>query len=80
MRSESACLLFVGLTLGSACGQDATQPPWAAVRDEILPSAEELRWQSIPWRDTLSAAALEADDRESPVLLWVMNGHPLGCT
>jgi len=53
---------------------------FAAVRDRVLPTAEELEWRAIPWRDSLGGAVLEADEVERPVLLWAMNGHPLGCT
>ena len=37
-------------------------------------------WRKIPWRRTLWEAALEAQKRDMPILLWAMNGHPLGCT
>ena len=47
---------------------------------EIIPRPEELAWQQIPWRPTFWGAALEAHAQEKPILLWAMNGHPLGCT
>ena len=46
----------------------------------VRPSADELRWQRVPWRPTFWAAVTEAQAAEKPILLWVMNGHPLGCT
>jgi hypothetical protein len=51
-----------------------------AWRDFIAPKAEELSWESIPWRATLWGALREAQEQDLPVLLWAMNGHPLGCT
>ncbi|MCA8972528.1 MAG: hypothetical protein KDC95_22255 [Planctomycetes bacterium] len=36
--------------------------------------------QDIDWRATFGAAVREASQRKKPVLLWAMNGHPLGCT
>jgi hypothetical protein len=50
------------------------------VLEHILPRTEELEFRTIPWRVTLAAAATEARAAERPILLWAMNGHPLGCT
>ena len=47
---------------------------------DILPKAEELCWQKIHWRPSFWAAVVEAQETEKPILLWAMNGHPLGCT
>lgn len=51
-----------------------------ALRAAILPSPADQEWQEIPWRSELRAALKEATDQRRPVLLWAMNGHPLGCT
>jgi len=49
------------------------------VRDHVLPSADEERWAEIPWRGTFWDGIQEARKQDRPVLLWAMNGHPLGC-
>jgi hypothetical protein len=58
-------------------------PVHAASLDEqiasILPNEEEDRWLEIPWRTNIMAAIEEAGRVNKPVLLWVMNGNPLGC-
>ncbi|MCA8952294.1 MAG: hypothetical protein KDE27_22475 [Planctomycetes bacterium] len=46
----------------------------------IVPSAAELEWRSVPWRSAFRDALLEAAEADRPVLLWAMNGHPLGQT
>jgi hypothetical protein len=46
----------------------------------VLPKADELAWQSIRWRPTLWGAVVEAQAERKPILLWAMNGHPLGLT
>lgn len=46
---------------------------------EILPTAEEERWLQIGWRTNLSEARRDAAKEGKPILLWVMNGNPLGC-
>ena len=51
-----------------------------AWRRHILPDESELQWRKIPWLWTLQEGILKAAEAKRPVLLWTMNGHPLGCT
>ena len=46
----------------------------------IRPSNDELKFEEIGWRNQFWPAVLEARKLGRPVLLWTMNGHPLGCT
>ena len=46
----------------------------------ILPAGDELAWRSVPWRAEFRTALVEASQAGKPVLLWAMNGHPLGQT
>ena len=45
----------------------------------VLPGAEEA-WLTIPWHATLHEGLRAAGQQQKPLLLWLMNGHPLGCT
>ena len=49
-------------------------------RNHILPDEDELAWKRIPWLSTFKDGILAADAAQKPLLLWTMNGHPLGCT
>jgi hypothetical protein len=49
-------------------------------RKHILPDTGELAWQQIPWATTFKDGIVAADAAGKPLLLWTMNGHPLGCT
>jgi hypothetical protein len=71
--------------------QDVEVPPVAADidlsdenytvwRDHILPDPSDLAWEQIPWLTTFKDGILAADAASKPLLLWTMNGHPLGCT
>lgn len=51
-----------------------------AVRAAVLPDSSELRWREIPWRPSFQEAIADAQRERRPILLWAMNGHPLGCT
>ncbi len=69
---------------------NADAPPVAAPRlddksfetlwQQVVPDANELLWLEIPWRAMLGDAVRQAHAADQPILLWAMNGHPLGCT
>ena len=56
---------------------DMTYNMW---KEFIKPTKEELAWAQIPWRSTFYDGLIDSDRQQKPLLLWVMNGHPLGCT
>ena len=59
---------------------DLTKENYQLWRDHILPESNEMAWTEIPWLTTFKDGILAADDAGKPLLLWTMNGHPLGCT
>ena len=61
-------------------GFDVKGENFLAWRDHILPKPDELAWKKIPWHANFKDAILEANEVKKPILLWTMNGHPLGCT
>ena len=46
----------------------------------LSPSEAEDAWLRIPWWPQLWKGVLAARETQRPVLLWAMNGHPLGHT
>ena len=52
----------------------------AAWRAYIRATDAEQAWTRIPWLPTLGDGIAKANADGKPLLLWVMNGHPLGCT
>lgn len=53
---------------------DANYEQW---RDHVLPRNWELSYRKIPWRASFWDAVIEAQEKDKPILLWSMNGHPL---
>ena len=45
----------------------------------VLPTAAEDRWSGLGWQTNNAAARRDAQRQGKPLLLWVMNGNPLGC-
>lgn len=46
----------------------------------IKPKPDDRLWSEIPWELTLSAARKKAMVENRPMLVWAMNGYPLGIT
>ncbi len=55
----------------------ATLDAWI---DRITPPEDERIDETIPWRTSFHQGMAAAAAARKPLLLWVMNGHPLGCT
>lgn len=84
--------LLAVLATAGGCGRDAAKQAaeedaaktlelrYQVARAEILPSAAERRWEEIDWHPTYAGGLRASSDQQKPLLLWVMNGHPLGCT
>jgi hypothetical protein len=46
----------------------------------VLPTPDEERFTAIEWQQSLMQARVVGAERERPLFLWIMNGHPFGCT
>jgi hypothetical protein len=68
------------LAASSLAAQELKDEKFDTWYSYILPKKSELAWRTIGWRETLGEAWLEAQKQDMPILLWAMNGHPLGCT
>ena len=60
----------------SPLSDDAAAKVLAAVR----PATGEDAFAEIPWLTSLWEARQVAAKEGKPILLWEMDGHPLGCT
>jgi hypothetical protein len=45
----------------------------------IRPAADEEKWLQIPWQTSLWDARQKGAREGKPILIWEMDGHPLGC-
>ena len=50
-----------------------------AVRKAVLPRKGEDEFDKIPWLTSIWDARVRAAKEGKPILLWEMDGHPLGC-
>ena len=51
----------------------------AAVLKTVRPVAGEDAYAQVPWLTSLWEARKKAAAEGKPILLWEMDGHPLGC-
>ena len=78
------CRLFLLTFVASliplaADGQELTDAKRRALHEELKPSKDEP-WRTIPWKIGLLDAQRTATAEAKPILIWAMDGHPLGCT
>jgi len=85
-RWISAGVVAMLLSATALSGSSGEPPPTlhgrthAAWVDVLRPEKEQSRWLEIPWLSSFGEGLQAASRQEMPLLLWVMNGHPLGCT
>jgi hypothetical protein len=79
----SRCALLI-LSCGPATAAEPARRPtpeqFDRLRGLIKPQADEDKWAAIPWLTSLWQARQRAAAEGKPILLWEMDGHPLGCT
>ena len=56
-----------------------TDAEYTSALKTIRPAAGEDRYAQIPWLTSLWEARQKAAEQGKPILLWEMDGHPLGC-
>ena len=82
MNSIPLTLLACGLAAAPSTFAAAPIAPaqFEELHTLIKPKTGESKWTQIPWMTSLWDARLRAAAAGKPILLWEMDGHPLGCT
>jgi hypothetical protein len=73
----------LSIIAGAASVAPAAEPinpaRFEQVHTLIKPKPVEEKWAQIPWLASLWQARQQAAKEGKPILLWEMDGHPLGC-
>ena len=78
-------LLLAASSGRGADGETPLQRPWLSAdyakrRDQILPNPSERSYRKVEWRTSVLHGIIDAHKNDKPVMIVLMNGHPLGCT
>jgi hypothetical protein len=73
-------LLGLFSALQARAGEPIAPEQFSKLHTLIKPKAGEEKWTEIPWLTSLWEARQRAAKEGKPILLWEMDGHPLGCT
>ena len=85
MKPAGRILLTCGLAWAAVTPMANTAEPigpdrFATLQTLIKPDRGEDAWAQVPWMTDLWQARQMAARLGKPILLWEMDGHPLGCT
>ncbi|HYF01709.1 MAG TPA: hypothetical protein VEJ18_22500 [Planctomycetota bacterium] len=58
---------------------DGAVPDLDTVRQLVKPRVSETKWEEIPWEIDLWEARRKAAALGKPIMLWEMDGNPMGC-
>lgn len=77
-----AATAFIGViaTPPARAAEPVKPQDFARLHALIKPAPAEQAWSAeIPWMASLWDARVRAAAEGKPILLWEMDGHPLGC-
>lgn len=80
LQGLMACGLGLALSLPAAAAPPLTPQQFQQLQQVIPPDENTAKWMQIPWLTDLTQARQRAAAEGKPILLWEMDGHPLGCT
>jgi hypothetical protein len=72
-------LFFAAVAQAEPARPALSEPEYASALKAIRPAAGEDRFDQVPWLTSLWEARQKAAKEGKPILLWEMDGHPLGC-
>jgi hypothetical protein len=79
-RLTVVLLAALGMSLSLRAAESVAPEQFDRLHKVIKPQGAELKWMQIRWLTDLWEARKQAAEQGKPILLWEMDGHPLGCT
>ena len=70
-------VLGLAIDLGSALAEELSPESYDRLRAAIDVTAEDLRWQEVPWRSCWDGL-VEAQRADRPIFYWIYFGDPRG--
>jgi hypothetical protein len=79
LRLALPALLLATATQAEPAKPALSDAEYTSALKAIRPAAGEDRFAQVPWLTSLWEARKQAAEQGKPILLWEMDGHPLGC-
>jgi hypothetical protein len=79
-RPDAPACTLGGVKVPTFKQESVPTAEWSRLHAALRPSGAAERWTEIPWQTDLAAARKAAAEQDKPLLMWIMDGHPLGCT
>src|SRR5690348_2331400 len=76
--TEPAPCKLKNITVPGLSVKSLSATQFAALHAAVAPSGAGERWAEIPWIADLTTARRKAAQERKPLLMWVMDGNPLG--
>jgi hypothetical protein len=57
-----------------------TDANYTQLHESAHPTDAELAWRKVPWLPSVWDGIVEGQKSDRPILMWILNGHPLACT
>ncbi|HKA08248.1 MAG TPA: hypothetical protein VKD71_13395 [Gemmataceae bacterium] len=76
------CFVLPAILIAALTAQAAptlSDAEYASVLKTVRPAPGEDKFDQVPWLISLWEARKHAATKGKPILLWEMDGHPLGC-
>jgi hypothetical protein len=77
--SRYVLLALFATTLSAHAAPTLSDAEYASVLKTVRPATGEDKFDQVPWLISLWEARKVAAKEGKPILLWEMDGHPLGC-
>lgn len=72
-------LVAASVALPARAAEQIDPKRFEQIHTLIKPKPAEETWAQVPWLASLWQARQQAAKEGKPILLWEMDGHPLGC-
>ena len=79
MARQQSCTLG-GIPVPGFDTKTLPEKTFKTLHAAVLGPPSQERWAEIPWQADLAEARRKAARENKPLLMWIMDGHPLGCT
>ncbi len=73
-----ACLALAVVSQGASTPRVLSDANFGSVHSYATPSAKDLSFQSLDWKDSIFDGLVESQRQDKPLVMWLYFGDPRG--